>query len=675
MKNNVKISLVTMLLMITSILYPVNAIDIPNYLGTLAPIEEIEVIKTVWDPNLEEWVDYYEAEIDEIVTFNITITYQKTCPEGKNVTDIVIIDILPADLNFSDSSPYNESWINGNIIYWNLTADYGINLSDNESLSIEFNASVDDYGEHENIVEVFAFELDCGNDLYGMDLSTVNAEAPPYLEFDKYVYDPEEQDWVELLDSVIMGQIVRFKIVVKFVWHEEIELMKFMIVEDLLPNCCLQYVNGSEQFEYPSQDFEDPEINISLNHITYDWSEKEFNLFVGETITIEFNSTVGKYCNEIVENWAYVDLWNCSVSHDPVHILDSDYASVNCTAPPSTFNKWVKDPDSGEWVELINVFVEDTVTFKIELTYYGNYNLSNISIVDHLPCSLEFISANPSESGLSEDKKTIWWNFTEPLNDSETLTIEFEAKVVDDNCGDSGINTAKVYAYEHQDPFTAKDTAIVNVLKNTPPCPPDINGDTFGEPGQELTFHAIGLDPNGNDIFYRISWGDGTQTDWLGPFQSGKSVTETHSWDTEGEYQVKARLKDDPHGDESLWSLYPVDVTIRTIPRSLKVELKRGLQRGISFEIENTGEGEVTNITWKATITRRGLIKRVLLDEKNTIPILNPDKDITIKKLPKFGFCFIEVKINVDSPDIDKKIEITAKGFVIFRFVRLRRFF
>ena len=83
-------------------------------------LEEIEVIKTVWDPDLEEWVDYYEAEIDEIVTFKINITYRKTCPNGKNATDIIVLDTLPADLDYDDSAPYDESWINGNKIYWNF---------------------------------------------------------------------------------------------------------------------------------------------------------------------------------------------------------------------------------------------------------------------------------------------------------------------------------------------------------------------------------------------------------------------------------------------------------------------------------------------------------------------------------------------------------------------------
>ena len=113
------------------------------------------------------------------------------------------------------------------------------------------------------------------------------------------------------------------------------------------------------------------------------WTEKMFNLFTGDTITITFESTVIEYCNEIVENCAFVDIWNCSLTQDPIHLLDSDCALINCTSPPPTFDKWVK-VTGGNWGEEVEAFVDDEVSFKIELTYYGNGNLSNISIADYL---------------------------------------------------------------------------------------------------------------------------------------------------------------------------------------------------------------------------------------------------------------------------------------------------
>jgi hypothetical protein len=260
------------------------------------------------------------------------------------------------------------------------------------------------------------------------------------------------------------------------------------------------------------------------------------------------------------------------------------------------------------------------------------------------------------------------------LEDGEPLEIEFMAKVIDDSCGGSGINTATVTANEVEEPYTDSDTAGIFVLQNTPPCPPDITGDTFGEPGQELTFRASGMDPDGDDIYYRFEWGDDTQSDWIGPVKSGQVVVQEHTWEIEGEYEVRAKLKDYPHDEESIPSFYPVKVTIEEKDRSLNAKIKLGFQRGVSFYIENTGEAELNNINWTITITRRGIIKRELLNKKNTISSLGVGEKITIKELPRFCFWPVKVKLTVESDDIVVPIEIEEKGFMMFRFIRLRRF-
>jgi hypothetical protein len=134
-------------------------------------------------------------------------------------------------------------------------------------------------------------------------------------------------------------------------------------------------------------------------------------------------------------------------------------------------------------------------------------------------------------------------------------------------------------------------------------------------------------------------------------------------------------LKDHPHEETSLPSFYPVEVTIYKKERSLEAELKLGFQRGITLEIENTGEAEVNNINWSITILRRGIIKRELMHEHNTISSLDQGKETIIKELPKFGFWPVIVYVTVNSDDIEEPIHITAKGFIMFRFIRLRRFF
>jgi hypothetical protein len=120
----------------------------------LCPVHPIDVTKKVWDPESEGWIDYYQADLSEKVLFNLTITYHKNSIFGNSAEDIQIIDNLPFGLDFAGSIDYNESFINDSKIYWNLSDDFGIILYDDDSIFIEFEAYVIEYGLHENFVEV-----------------------------------------------------------------------------------------------------------------------------------------------------------------------------------------------------------------------------------------------------------------------------------------------------------------------------------------------------------------------------------------------------------------------------------------------------------------------------------------------------------------------------------------
>ena len=109
------------------------------------------------------------------------------------------------------------------------------------------------------------------------------------------------------------------------------------------------------------------------------------------------------------------------------------------------------------------------------------------------------------------------------------------------------------------DDSTWSDPYVVKI-GNQPPYPPTIDGPTVGDPGEELTYTFVTEDPEGHDIYYYIEWGDGTYDDWFGPFPSGQEVTATHSWDSNGDYDIRARAKDIP-GSVGDWSeLYQIRI-------------------------------------------------------------------------------------------------------------------
>jgi outer membrane protein assembly factor BamB len=88
---------------------------------------------------------------------------------------------------------------------------------------------------------------------------------------------------------------------------------------------------------------------------------------------------------------------------------------------------------------------------------------------------------------------------------------------------------------------------------NDPPYKPTVVGPTFGTAGVEYEYVISTTDPDGDDVFYFVDWGDGTSTGWIGPYVSGEEVTFSHSWSKQGAYRMRAKAKD-VFGHESDWT-------------------------------------------------------------------------------------------------------------------------
>ena len=56
------------------------------------------------------------------------------------------------------------------------------------------------------------------------------------------------------------------------------------------------------------------------------------------------------------------------------------------------------------------------------------------------------------------------------------------------------------------------------------------------------TFNAT--DPENEDLYYFIDWGDGTYIGWIGPFPSTEKITCNHTWIMKGIFVVSAKAKD-----------------------------------------------------------------------------------------------------------------------------------
>jgi len=100
---------------------------------------------------------------------------------------------------------------------------------------------------------------------------------------------------------------------------------------------------------------------------------------------------------------------------------------------------------------------------------------------------------------------------------------------------------------------------LSGIFTNNPPNAPFITGELEGKSSEEYEYNFVSIDPDGDDIYYLVDWGDGNNTGWIGPENSGQSIDITHVWAEQGYYEIRAKCKD-VYGDESDWSTLEISM-------------------------------------------------------------------------------------------------------------------
>ncbi|HIG99719.1 MAG TPA: hypothetical protein HA258_03960, partial [Thermoplasmata archaeon] len=80
--------------------------------------------------------------------------------------------------------------------------------------------------------------------------------------------------------------------------------------------------------------------------------------------------------------------------------------------------------------------------------------------------------------------------------------------------------------------------------ENEPPETPSITGPAQGTIGFSYGYNFTTVDPDNDDVYYYIDWGDGTYSEWIGPYPSGMEITRVHTYSEQGTYSLRAKAKD-----------------------------------------------------------------------------------------------------------------------------------
>jgi hypothetical protein len=202
-----------------------------------------------------------------------------------------------------------------------------------------------------------------------------------------------------------------------------------------------------------------------------------------------------------------------------------------------------------------------------------------------------------------------------------------------------------------------------SLIPSEPPGQPIISGPSTGIEEEEYEFIFSATDPEGDNVYYYVDWGDETGGSWIGPYESGEEATITHSWSDEGNYEIQAKAKDiyDMIGE---WSS-PSPITIYGGP-SVRVDTIGGGLFNVNSVIENPGGLEAENVNWRIEFDG-GVILGKTTAGTNNIPALG---EITISSKPVIGFGPTQITVYAEIPEgaVDAK---TLGGFVFLFYINV----
>jgi parallel beta-helix repeat protein len=185
-------------------------------------------------------------------------------------------------------------------------------------------------------------------------------------------------------------------------------------------------------------------------------------------------------------------------------------------------------------------------------------------------------------------------------------------------------------------------------------------GPTQGYVGIEYTFYFIipfELPPC--DFIIKWIWGDGTASDWLGPYGPPTVVNASHNWSSIGSYWIRVMLRDvwgaGFRSDALLIQIFP--------GTTLGIHNITGFFWNIRTIISNEGLNNAINVTWKI-YTQKGVSP--ILFGHGTIPILSIGSYEEVRTdRPFFGLGRFQILVKVQGENAPP-IENHANAFVFF---------
>jgi hypothetical protein len=295
----------------------------------------------------------------------------------------------------------------------------------------------------------------------------------------------------------------------------------------------------------------------------------EFHIFMADNGTIGVMAEVTScgftiYTNDSYNNgaWYYLEVWFNGISNKPTVEIFVDHN------PVASITHWVCPFDNTEFSKT------KLGRRSHNSTSYFDGKIDDMKIIKYAGGNEQ---EPPEIDGPISGDPGVEYDFTfttyDPEEDDIWIWIDWDDGDEDKWLGsyESGeeVTVSHKYDEEGQYNITAQSKDVwhhsrwsdeyIVLIGNQAPSPPEISGRRYGDAGEEITYTFVSNDNELNDIRYFIEWDDG-ETEWTGYYSSGEEVEVSHSWDSNGDYEITAIAEDDHNKQSTLSDPYLIRI-------------------------------------------------------------------------------------------------------------------
>ena len=126
----------------------------------------------------------------------------------------------------------------------------------------------------------------------------------------------------------------------------------------------------------------------------------------------------------------------------------------------------------------------------------------------------------------------------------------------------------------------------LGVYNNSAPDAPTLTGKLTGKINTPYELTLSATDPDNDNLYYCIDWGDESNETSIGPYASGSEIVCNHTYTEKGYYTIQAKTRDEL-GAESDWATLKI-----YMPRGIDIDIQpRSVLIGKISDLEKTAEG------------------------------------------------------------------------------------